>query len=84
MDIRDPFRYIPPSQLPEMADKLGRNEIVTSNEFRSVLGMRPSDDPKADELRNKNLNEKADPSISSPEEVKTNQNGRSSEKDATS
>jgi hypothetical protein len=39
-----------------MADKFTRNEIVSSNEFRAVLGMKPSEDPKADELRNKNLN----------------------------
>jgi hypothetical protein len=54
--VRDPFRLVPASKLAEMADKFTRNEIVSSNEFRAVLGMRPSDDPKADELRNKNLN----------------------------
>ena len=54
--FRDPFRLIPISQLSELGDKLTRNEILTSNEFRSVLGYRPSKDPKADELRNKNLN----------------------------
>ena len=56
MYFRDPFRLIPISQLSELGDKLTRNEILTSNEFRSVLGYRPSKDPKADELRNKNLN----------------------------
>ncbi len=54
--IRDPFKLVPASKLAEMADKFTRNEIVSSNEFRAVLGMKPSDDPKADELRNKNLN----------------------------
>lgn len=54
--VRDPFRLVPASKLAEMADKFTRNEIVSSNEFRAVLGMRPSEDPKADELRNKNLN----------------------------
>jgi len=54
--VRDPFKLVPASKLAEMADKFTRNEIVSSNEFRAVLGMRPSEDPKADELRNKNLN----------------------------
>lgn len=57
--IRDPFRLVPMSQLAEMADKFTRNEIVSSNEFRSILGLMPSDDPEADELRNKNLNKPA-------------------------
>ena len=54
--IRDPFKLVPASKLAEMADKFTRNEILSSNEFRSVLGMKPSEDPAADELRNKNLN----------------------------
>jgi len=57
--VRDPFRLVPASLLAEMADKFTRNEIVSSNEFRQVLGMKPSKDPRADELRNKNLNEAA-------------------------
>lgn len=60
MAIRDPFRLVPASLLAEMADKFTRNEIVSSNEFRQVLGMKPSKDPRADELRNKNLNEAAE------------------------
>lgn len=56
MSLRDPFKLVPASQLAEMADKFTRNEIVSSNEFRAVLGMKPSKDPAADELRNKNLN----------------------------
>lgn len=56
MYFRDPFKLVPVSQVAEIADKLTRNEILTSNEFRSILGYRPSDDPRADELRNKNLN----------------------------
>jgi len=59
MAVRDPFRLVPASLLAEMADKFTRNEIVSSNEFRQVLGMKPSKDPRADELRNKNLNEAA-------------------------
>lgn len=58
--LRDPFRYIPAAMVAEFADKLTRNEIVTSNEFRSILGLMPSSDPKADELRNKNLNQQAE------------------------
>lgn len=54
--FRDPFRLTPTEQLAELADKFTRNEIVTSNEFRQILGFKPSNDPRADELRNKNLN----------------------------
>ena len=53
--FRDPFRLVPVNEIAEIADKFTRNEIMTSNEFRKVIGMKPSDDPKADELRNKNL-----------------------------
>lgn len=55
--FRDPFKLVPVSQIAEIADKMTRNEIMTSNEIRQILGMKPSDDPKADELRNKNLNQ---------------------------
>lgn len=53
---RDPFKLVPASQMAELADKFTRNEILTSNEVRQIIGYRPSDDPNADELRNKNLN----------------------------
>ena len=53
--FRDPFRNIAVNEMPEMADKLTRNEIMTSNEIRQKMGMKPSDDPGADELRNKNV-----------------------------
>lgn len=53
---RDPFRLAPINKIADMADRFTRNEILTSNEFRSIIGMKPSDDPGADELRNKNLN----------------------------
>lgn len=53
----DPFKLIPVAQLAEIADKFTRNEIATSNEIRSVLGMKPSKDPKADQLINSNLNQ---------------------------
>lgn len=52
---RDPFRFTPALKLAELADKLTRNEIVTSNEFRQIIGMKAIDNPRADELRNKNM-----------------------------
>lgn len=55
--FRDPFRLVPVADLAEIADKFTRNEIMTSNEIRQIVGMKPSKDPKADELRNKNLSE---------------------------
>ena len=57
--FRDPFKLVPVSQIAEIADKFTRNEIMTSNEIRQVIGMKPSSDPKADELRNSNLSEPA-------------------------
>lgn len=53
--FRDPFKLVPVNEISEIADKFTRNEIMTSNEIRQIIGMKPSDDPKADELRNKNL-----------------------------
>lgn len=58
--FRDPFRLVPTSNLAELADKFTRNEIMSSNEFRQIVGLLPSNDPKADELRNKNLNASSD------------------------
>lgn len=55
--FRDPFKLVPINDLAELADKFTRNEILTSNEFRQIIGMKPSDDPNADVLRNKNLSE---------------------------
>ena len=57
MYFRDPFKLVPVNEIAEIADKFTRNEIMTSNEIRQVVGMKPSDDPTADELRNKNLNQ---------------------------
>lgn len=54
--FRDPFKLVPVNDLAEIADKFTRNEIMTSNEIRQVIGMKPSSDPKADQLRNSNLN----------------------------
>ena len=53
--FRDPFRLVPINDLAELADKFTRNEILTGNEVRQIIGVKPSDDPTADELRNKNL-----------------------------
>jgi len=80
MAIRDPFRLAPVSQIADIADKFTRNEIMSSNEIRSVVGLQPSEDPKADELRNKNINQ---PDAETPnkdlvkEPVVKIQNGRS-------
>lgn len=52
---KDPFELVPMTQMAELADKFTRNEIMTSNEIRSKIGMKPSEDPKANELRNSNI-----------------------------
>lgn len=64
MYFRDPFKLTPILDLAEMVDKFTRNEIMTSNEFRQVIGMKPSNDPNADKLRNKNLKQTGNISIS--------------------
>ena len=61
--FRDPFKLVPVTSLPDIADKFTRNEIMTSNEFRQVIGMKPSTDPNADQLRNKNLNQSQQPGV---------------------
>lgn len=55
--FRDPFRLVPVNDIAEIADKFTRNEILTSNEIRQIIGMKPSNDPKADKLINSNLNQ---------------------------
>ena len=55
MFFRDPFKLVPVNNIAEIADKFTRNEILTSNEIRQIIGMKPSDDPKADELINSNI-----------------------------
>ena len=74
MYFRDPFKLTPVLDLAEIADKFTRNEIMTSNEIRQIVGMKPADDPSADELRNKNLNQSNEvidnkKAIPSPEEI---------------
>lgn len=58
--FRDPFRLLPITEVAEIADKFTRNEIATSNEIRQAVGMMPSKDPRADELRNSNISESKD------------------------
>lgn len=57
MFFRDPFKLAPMSELAETADKLTRNEILSKNEFRQIMGFKPSDDPKADQLINSNISQ---------------------------
>lgn len=64
--FRDPFRLVPVDNIAEIADKFTRNEIMTSNEIRQIVGMMPSSDPEADVLRNKNLSEPKENSRSNP------------------
>jgi hypothetical protein len=63
MFFRDPFKLVPVNDISEIADKFTRNEIMTSNEIRQIIGMKPADDSKADELRNKNLNAGAESEV---------------------
>lgn len=60
MYFRSQFKLVPTKDLAELADKMTRNEIMTSNEFRQILGMKPSDDPKADQLINSNISQPID------------------------
>lgn len=71
--FRDPFSFIPVTEIANIADKLTRNEIMSPNEIRQVVGMKPSKDPKADELRNRNISEAKMPG----EESEEDQNGGS-------
>lgn len=73
--FQDPFKFIPVGQLSEVADKFSRNEIMSPNEFRDKIGMKPSDDPKSDDLRNRNIAEPNEQGQAAPS-TKNNQNGR--------
>ena len=84
MYFRDPFKLTPVLDLAEIADKFTRNEIMTSNEIRQIVGMKPADDPSADELRNKNLNQSNEAignkkSLPSPEENQNEKDEKSQE-----
>lgn len=65
--FRDPFKLVPVGDIAEIADKFTRNEIMTSNEIRQKIGVKPSDDPKADQLINSNLNQPEEKPIPSNE-----------------
>lgn len=73
MFFQDPFKLVPVSNLADIADKLTRNEILSPNEVRGIIGYKPSDDPKANELRNRNINQKAEDRTASEEGI---QNGK--------
>lgn len=88
MYFRDPFKLVPVNSIAEIADKMTRNEIMTPNEVRRSIGMKPSTDEKADELRNRNINqakqdmaaglgnsEEVDGSLRTAQEEEENQNG---------
>ena len=84
MYFRDPFKLTPVLDLAEIADKFTRNEIMTSNEIRQIVGMKPADDPSADELRNKNLNQSNEEvdnkkALQSPEEIQNEKDEKSRE-----
>lgn len=72
MTFRDPFKLVPVGQFAEIADKFTRNEILAPNDIRAFLGIRPSEDPRADELRNRNINA-GEEQLQNP--VKTNPEG---------
>ena len=74
--FRDPFKLVPVNDLAEISDKLTRNEIVTSNEIRQKIGMKPSSDPKADQLRNSNINQSNQDMTEPIKEGGENQNGK--------
>ena len=82
--FRDPFKLVPVNDLAEIADKFTRNEIMTSNEIRQIIGMKPADDPKADELRNSNINQSNEEVRSSAEQTSGSQNGKNQTEDDTS
>ena len=65
--FKDPFKLVPVNEIAEISDKLTRNEIASSNEIRQIIGWKPSQDPAADELRNKNLNPQS-PGMMMPED----------------
>ena len=74
--FRDPFKLVPVNNIAEIADKFTRNEILTSNEIRQIIGMKPSDDPKADELRNSNISQsKEEVSTPEPNVIEENKEG---------
>ena len=72
--FRDPFKLVPVNNIAEIADKFTRNEVMTSNEIRQIIGMKPSDDPKADQLRNSNISQSKEDAQPESSEVTENYN----------
>ena len=80
--FRDPFKLVPVNNIADIADKFTRNEILSSNEVRAIIGYKPVDDPRADELRNKNLNQEKngeDPPMTTEKDAINNKGGNSNE-----
>ncbi len=78
MFFRDPFKYASADQVAELADKFGRNEVLSPNEIRGIIGFKPSDDPASDELRNRNISqsgEMTEPGMPIEEEMPMEEEG---------
>lgn len=75
MYFRDPFKLVPVNNIAEIADKFTRNEIMSKNEFRQIIGMKPSDDPKADQLINSNIAQAANETQEPTKEEVTEEGG---------
>ena len=76
--FKDPFKLIPPSEIPEMGDKMVRNEIMTKNEVRQKIGLKPANDPNADKLVNPNISQSSkivEPQFESPEMIEDYEEG---------
>lgn len=80
--LRDPFKLVPVNNIAEIADKFTRNEVLTSNEIRQIIGMRPSDDPKADELRNSNISQPTEEASGDPAAGSETPEGETGENEA--
>lgn len=81
--FRNPFKLVPVTEMAEIADKFGRNEILAPNEIRGIVGFKPSDDPQANELRNRNISQSNEEieikkGINGKEETKVNEGGSKS------
>lgn len=78
--FRNPFKLVPVNDLAEIADKMTRNEIMSSNEFRQIIGLKPSDDPKADQLVNSNISQaKEDLEDTEAAEIQNGENATANE-----
>lgn len=81
MFFRDPFRLVPVNDIAEIADKFTRNEIMTSNEIRQVIGMKPANDPKADQLRNSNISQSKEEIADLNASINTSNNASADDKE---